>query len=253
MSVCTTQTCGYRHELKYVITESQAEAISAWVRPFIQPDVHARRDGYPVVSLYLDSSDLRLCRESLEGVKNRFKLRIRSYADAPEAPCSVEIKRRMNRIVAKSRVWISRQHVASLVEDSRLCANDVQHTDAGLAQFLFYQTCLRAAPVLRVRYLREAYEDPGGNRLRITFDRQLQFNTTATPIVDLNGSGWQCFPGALVVLEIKFTDRFPAWLGRVIRTLEIQERSFSKYALSVRHACGRGYCAPRLVGRDWNE
>ena len=54
---------------------------------------------YPIVSLYLDSPDLQLCRESLTGVKNRFKLRIRSYTDEPEYPRFLEIKRRINQVI----------------------------------------------------------------------------------------------------------------------------------------------------------
>jgi hypothetical protein len=233
-----------RHELKYVISEAQAAAMIACIRALVPPDVHAQRGGYPIVSLYLDSSDLRLCRESLEGVKNRFKLRIRSYSDAPEALYAFEIKRRMNRIIVKSRTWVCREDVPTLVGGSRSPSARIDPQEASLAQFLHYQTRFCAAPVLRVRYLREAYEDHGGNRLRITFDRQLQFNVTATPNVQMNGSGWQPFPGQPVVLEIKFTARFPAWLGRAVRALAIQDRSFSKYALSVKHACGRRFCAP---------
>jgi hypothetical protein len=237
-----------RHELKYVITEAQAAMMIACVRPFVPPDSHGRCGNYPIVSLYLDSSDMRLCRESLEGVKNRFKLRVRSYSDAPDALCSLEIKRRMNRIIAKSRSWVSKTDMPALAGGPGTPAARLNLQEPRLAQFLYYRTRLSAAPVVRVRYLRQAFECPCGSTLRITFDRQLQFNVTSQPNVCMNGYGWQSFPGQPVVLEIKFTGQFPAWLGRIVRTLEIQDRSFSKYALSIKHACGRRFCAPTLVG-----
>lgn len=252
-SMCVPQADSCRHELKYVINEAQAAAMIACVRPFVPPDVHARSGGYPIVSLYLDSSDLRLCRESLDGVKNRFKLRVRSYSDAPDTLCSFEIKRRLNRIIAKTRSWVSRAEVAALVGGASSPAARVGAREASLAQFLYYRTRLRAAPVLRVRYMRQAFESTCGNPLRLTFDRQLQFNVTSKPNVGMNGGGWQPFPGQPVVLEIKFTGRFPAWLGRVVRALEIQDQSFSKYALSVKYACGWRFCAPTFAGRDANE
>lgn len=242
------QTRWQRCELKYVITESQASRIARYIQPFIARDPHATRGGYPVVSLYLDSADLRLCRESLDGAKNRFKLRIRSYTDAPEAPCSVEIKRRMNRIIAKSRAWLSRGDAATLMETVRPCVEQDEEQAANLAQFAYYQAQLRATPVLRVRYKREAYESAFGSAVRITFDRELAFNMTTTANFGMNGSGWQSLPRAPVVLEIKFTACFPAWLRRLVLELEIQERSFSKYALSVRHACEQGFNAPRRQG-----
>jgi hypothetical protein len=236
-----------RHELKYVVSEAQAAAMIEYVHPLVPPDVHAARGTYPVVTLYLDSADLRLCRESLDGVKNRFKLRIRSYTDASDTPCSFEIKRRMNRVIAKSRAWVRRVDMPSALNDLRALSWGEGCREANLAQFLYYQARLRAAPVLRVRYLRQAFESAGGNHLRVTFDRQLHFNTTATPNIEMNGRGWQPFPADPVVLEIKFSGRFPGWLSGIIRTLGIQDRSFSKYALSVKHACGRRFCAPTFV------
>ena len=98
-----------RYEMKYHITETQAAAITEFKKPFVALDRYCKlqpsRD-YPIVSMYLDSGDLRLCRESLTGHKNRFKLRIRSYTDEPEYPRFFEIKRRMNTIIIKSRARV---------------------------------------------------------------------------------------------------------------------------------------------------
>ena len=95
-----------RFEMKYVIDEIKAAGIVRYIRPFLQMDRYSklqRRGMYPIVSLYLDSPELRLCRESLTGQKNRFKLRIRSYTDEPEYPRFFEIKRRINQVIIKSR------------------------------------------------------------------------------------------------------------------------------------------------------
>lgn len=134
-----------------------------------------------------------------------------------------------------------------VLQELRLPPGGEAHSDANLAQFLYYQTRVRAAPVIRIRYLRQAFEGVSGNHLRITFDRDLHFNTTQTPNVQLNGRGWGPLPGNPVVLEIKFNGQFPAWLNRIIGLLGIQERSFSKYALSVIQACHMRFCAPRLA------
>ncbi len=95
-----------RYEIKYLISEAKAEVIAQFIKPYLQPDRYSKlqRGGkYPIVSLYLDSDDLRLCRETLTGQKNRFKLRVRSYTDEPEYPRYFEIKRRLNNIIIKSR------------------------------------------------------------------------------------------------------------------------------------------------------
>ncbi|MHC4168693.1 MAG: VTC domain-containing protein, partial [Planctomycetota bacterium] len=112
------RTLACRYELKYHITETQAAAIAEFIKPFVQLDRYCKlqpsRD-YPIVSLYLDSAGLQLCRESLTGHKNRFKLRIRSYTDEPEYPRFFEIKRRMNTIIIKSRARVMEPDVETLL------------------------------------------------------------------------------------------------------------------------------------------
>ncbi|MHC4694552.1 MAG: VTC domain-containing protein, partial [Planctomycetota bacterium] len=73
---------------------------------------------------------------------------------------------------------------------------------------------------------------------------------TKLPEVLLNGQGWQLHPmsrGGGVILEIKFTARYPAWLARMVGCLNLRQDSFSKYATSVTNACSLGFCAPLLT------
>jgi hypothetical protein len=78
-----------RYELKYQISESKAVAIARFISPYLHLDHYckSRPDrSYPVLTLYLDSEYFHLCRQTLEGQKNRFKLRIRSYTDDTNYP-----------------------------------------------------------------------------------------------------------------------------------------------------------------------
>ena len=73
--------------MKHLISESEAAAIARFIRPYVRPDPYCElqpEGAYPIVTLYLDSKDFQLCRESFEGKQNRFKLRIRGYSDNPE-------------------------------------------------------------------------------------------------------------------------------------------------------------------------
>ncbi len=73
----TDRTLRCRHELKYHISESKAEAIMQFIKPYLPLDRYCklqRSRDYPIVSLYIDSTDLQLCKESLGGLKNRYKL-----------------------------------------------------------------------------------------------------------------------------------------------------------------------------------
>jgi len=78
-SIAGDRTLWCRHEIKYLVSEAQAAAITEYIRPLMRMDRHGefKDDGYyPISSLYMDSEDLKLCRETLEGKLTRFKLRI---------------------------------------------------------------------------------------------------------------------------------------------------------------------------------
>jgi hypothetical protein len=248
----TDRTLACRHELKYHITETQAAAIAHYVKSFVQLDRYCKlqpsRD-YPIVSLYLDSDDLLLCRESLTGHKNRFKLRIRSYTDEPEYPRFFEIKRRINTIIMKSRARVMDSDVETLLAGLPLPPQNYTADMDAINQFQLYAGSIRAKPAVLVRYMREAYEGNDQNRVRVTFDRELAYKTTKVAQVRLGGRGWQRNPFTIggVILEIKFTDRYPAWLGRLAKHFNLQSRSISKYASSLEDASSLRFCAPELA------
>ena len=247
------RTFWWRHELKYRITESQAASIEHYIRPYLPLDRYSKLQGggsYPIVSLYLDSEDLQLCRESMTGVKNRFKLRIRGYTDEPDYPCFFEIKRRMNTIILKSRARVMHHDIAPLLSGLSLPPQTYNPGDVdALRQFQLYMSSIGAGPVVRIRYMRKAYEEDSENRVRITFDRQLCYQVDRLPRVVLNDSGWQQHRATMghVVLEIKFTNRFPVWISRMVRDLDLKVQSMSKYASSIEQACALGFCAPALL------
>jgi hypothetical protein len=245
-----------RYEMKYLINEIEAAAIVRYIRPFLQPDRYSKlqRGGmYPIVSLYLDSSDLQLCRETLTGVRNRFKLRIRSYTDEPEYPRFFEIKRRINRVILKSRARVMDRDVPTLLRGRSLPPQGYTTDEEALNQFQFYVASIHAGPVILIRYMRQAFENTSENRVRVTFDRDLHFKVTHEPHVRLAGSGWQhnALTVGHTILEIKFTGCYPAWLTRMARHFNLDLRSISKYGTSIEQACRLGFCGPAL--RDvWN-
>jgi len=248
----TDRTLRCRHELKYHISESKAEAIIQFIKPYIQPDRYCKlhRSGdYPIVSLYLDSGDLQLCRESLGGHKNRFKLRIRSYTDEPDYPRFLEIKRRINTIIMKSRARVMDRDVPTLLAGLPLPPQNYTADTETINQFQFYMNNIRARPAVLVRYTRQAYEGGLENRVRVTFDRELAYHVTSLPEVRLAGGAWQRNSLTLggVILEVKFTAHYPVWLSRMVKCFNLRQQSISKYASSIKESCLLKFCAPQLV------
>lgn len=247
------RTLRCRHEIKYHITESKAEAISQFIRPYIEMDRYSKlhRNGdYPIVSLYLDSKELQLCKESLGGHKNRFKLRIRSYTDEPDYPRFLEIKRRMNTIIIKSRARVMEKDVPALLAGLPLPPQNYTADTDTINQFQLYMDSIRAKPAVLVRYMRRAYEGSSHNRVRVTFDRELAYCITNSTQVRLGGGGWHRNPYTIggVILEIKFTDCYPSWLTQMVKYFNLRQRSVSKYASSIRDSCLLRFCAPQVAG-----
>ncbi len=240
-----------RYELKYYITESTAAGIVQYINSYMHLDKYCklRLNGYyPIASLYMDSPDLHLCRESLTGLKNRFKLRIRSYTDDPGYPRFLEIKRRINSIIVKSRMRIMDHNIETLFTGRSIPAQSDITEELAINQFRLYSDSIQAGPVVLIRYMRQAYEDDFHNKLRITFDRQLAYCVTNLPEVRLGGQGWQrhsCTQGS-VIMEIKFNGHYPLWLNRMVRHFDLMQNSISKYVLSIKESCLLKFCAPEV-------
>jgi len=247
------RTLRCRYEMKYHITESMAVAIAQFVKPYLQVDRYCKlqRSGdYPIVSLYLDSQNLQLCQESLTGQKNRYKLRIRSYTDEPDYPRFFEIKRRINTVIVKSRARVMDRDVAILLAGRPLPPQNYTADIETINQFQLYINSIRARPAVLVRYMRQAFEDTSHTKVRVTFDRELAYKVTSLPEVRLGGPGWQrnAYTEGGVVLEIKFTDFYPAWLSYMVKCFNLEQQSISKYASSIKESCSLRFCAPQQMG-----
>jgi hypothetical protein len=238
------RTLHSRFEIKYLVPADQVAAMRRFIQPFVRPDPNALPwPGYiyPICSLYLDDRDFSLCRSTMQGIKNRFKLRIRSYSDDPLAPVFCEIKRRVDRIILKERACIGREDLRAVLEDGRRPPGTEGLTPgarASLGRFRALLLSMQARPVARIRYLREAYEGSTGEPLRVTFDTAVQWRLTPGYEVARGGEEWSDAPVGATILEVKFTNRYPAWVRTMVQLFQLRQESVAKYVLSIL-ACGR--------------
>ena len=247
-----------RFELKYLISEHRARAIRDFACGYLVPDEHApdtpTRD-YTVNSLYLDSRDLSLCRATMTGQRNRQKLRIRMYDNNPDSPVFFEIKRRDANVILKQRAAVRRDAVGRLLRGHGPRRSDLMEFSpdqfGALQRFCEMIGRLQATGQTFVFYRREAYESPNDNSARLTFDRQLRAApfTGELKIPDMQGSLAPRLRG--VVLELKFTNRFPKWMRQMVRIFSLDRRSLAKYVYCVEalksHAAPRYFHYPHEV------
>ena len=235
-----------RYELKYLITERKARRMADFLAAYCVPDPFLGPAGgsYCITSLYFDTLDLRLYWERKTLQPYRMKARVRTYGSRCEGPVFLELKRRCNDVMIKTRAKVPRDRwpdaVAGDPEELATWAKD----RAGATMIHdFRSQCvgLSLRPYVSIRYDRVPLVgrfDPG---VRVTFDRGLRYRPTKDAWLAPDDREYRPFDFAdvffaresLVVLELKFDGTYPLWMIDAVRRFDLTRESFSKYMATV--------------------
>ena len=228
-----------RFEIKYIINETAAQGIIDFIHPHVIPDPQDRE--YPVTSLYLDNDTMSMYWSSEMGEQNRYKLRLRSYTDDESPQVFAEVKRRLNRVILKTRVAIHSEQIEALLAGTGITEEIVMHPQNrkafnDLSYFRSLHDAFRPQPCPPVRYNREAYISRDGDPLRITFDRNLCCIATRQYNHELwdQRTFWHVLPQIPVILEVKFTDHYPNYVQQMIQRFGLERTSMAKYVQCVK-------------------
>lgn len=238
MGIDTIQKQRFEH--KYIINNDVALKIREFVSSYLDVDSYGATQpnfSYPVHSLYLDSPGMRTYQETVNGDRNRYKLRIRFYENTSDSPLYFEIKRRSDKVIKKKRVIVYREAAPDLVRGfipNHKCLVDpcAEQMDA-LLDFVRLVNHLNARPKVHVSYFREAWIADGPNKIRVTMDR----NVRSEPQKKLSFSYDMHNPkpvfGNRVILELKFNNRFPNWFMDLVRVFGLRQGGAAKYVDGV--------------------
>lgn len=228
-----------RFELKYLLDERITLQMRDFIRAYLELDEYGLGKpnlAYQVHSLYLDSDDLATHQWTINGTKNRFKLRLRYYDDLPNTPVFFEVKSRVNNCIMKQRCGVRREAVPLLLsghlpEPDHMLTKEPRHLVA-LQHFNFLMLRLNARPKIHNNYLREAWVSPSDNSVRVTFDRCVRVEPSfkLQALVEMTNPV-QVFPET--ILEVKFTNRYPNWLKELVRAFNLMQLSSAKYSQGV--------------------
>ena len=231
-----------RFEYKYLIDERCANEIRNFTRCYLVHDENARPDmkyAYYTHSVYFDGPGLPLYNATLQGHKNRFKLRVRFYTESDADPVFFEIKRRVNDIILKDRATVHRAGALRIMNGGAARITDLVKPGnmdhwAALQRFCYMRDNIAATPRVFVSYTREAWVHPSNDAVRLTFDRDLYGGRwDGTFVVKRDVKCPPLLAGSPTVLELKFTDRFPRWFGEMVRALNLERRAMAKYCQST--------------------
>ena len=228
-----------RFELKYLVTEETALKVRDFVRSYLDFDEYSvgrPNYSYPVHSLYLDSDDLKIYWQTINGDKNRFKLRLRYYSTAADSPVFFEIKRRMNNCILKQRGGARQDSVERLLsghypEPQHLVSkNPIQLV--ALQRFCQLATDLHSKPRVHIFYMREAYVSDD-DQVRVTMDREVLAEPNLGYSIKTHMEDPVRSYGNQVILELKFTNRFPNWFRELVRVFNVMQCGAAKYVESI--------------------
>jgi hypothetical protein len=237
-----------RFELKYLIPEDTALQVRDFVRSYLQMDEYSvgrSNYSYPVHSLYLDSQQLKTYWDTINGDKNRFKLRLRYYSTNADTPVFFEIKRRVNNCIMKQRGGVRQDCVGLLLsghfpEADHLVSKSPNQLVA-IQRFCDLMAQIHAKPRVHIAYMREAYVSDN-DEVRVTIDRKV----FAEPNLHFSIKTEMANPAAAfknqVILELKFTNRFPDWFRELVRVFHVMQCGAAKYVEAIQ---GVGHKAVR--------
>jgi hypothetical protein len=251
-----------RREFKYLIDAPTAERLRAAIRPYCAIDPWAAknpRNVYTIESLYLDTPDLKLFWANAHEQLDRFKIRVRTYAEVPNSPVFFEVKRRVNDVILKTRGKVAREQWVQLLADP---AAPIPASVGGkdrnpVERFVTIQRTLPLRPFTLVRYEREPYFSTIDDYARVTFDTRIRAQATDQLSFASAERSWRALDDAvtqktldsMIVLELKFTSSVPRWLVNIVERHGLARRSFSKYGTSIQaFYAGTDQRVPRYAG-----
>lgn len=229
-----------RFELKYLVPEEIALKVRQFASAYLEIDEYGATMpnlSYPVHSLYIDSPGLDTYWHTINGDKNRYKLRLRYYNDKPDAPVFFEIKARCNSVILKKRCGVRRNSVSSILAGQLPMPDEVLSREPkqyhALQKFLDLMHGIHGRPQIHVFYMREAWISTVDNSIRVTMDRDVQIEPDpAARLKTFMVEPVRPF-GSMVILELKFTNRFPDWFKELVRCFGLTQCGAAKYAEGI--------------------
>lgn len=211
-----------RIERKYLVDEVTKKRLLQRMQDQLILDEYGKST---ICSLYLDTADHRIIRNSIEAGVYKEKLRLRSYG-TPKGDSLVylELKKKFEGVVYKRRVSLSLAAAKEYLTDGRLSEDSQIWREIDYAMKYYGHP----KPAMLICYEREAFYWAEDASFRVTFDSAPRARDTALQL-ERGSAGAPLLPAGQQIMEVKSSGAMPLLFSRALNDLNILPTSFSKY------------------------
>jgi len=208
-----------RYEIKYLITKKQYACIINHISKCLNEDKHGPST---IQSLYFDTKDNLLIRQSIDKPLYKEKLRLRSYGIANnDSNVFLEIKKKYKHKVYKRRIELKEKEAYIFLNQYKADNKSQIANEIAYMKYLYRDL----EPKILMIYDRRAfYKDD----LRITFDCNVRYRVKDL-CLNKGLYGKKILDDDYILMEIKASSAMPLWLARLLSENNIFKTSFSKY------------------------
>lgn len=216
----------YRHELKFLISESEADILKNRLSLVMRKDSHVNDQGwYMVRSLYFDDLNNSAYHEKMDGVPSRQKYRVRVYNENTHR-ITLERKIKEGSFVHKQSAPLTKSQVQDLQNGDYRFLLSTPHP---LHKVLYFEMETRVLrPKVIVEYEREPFVYEPGD-VRITFDRNVRAVTARSDIFAPSLPSTLVLERGKLILEIKYTQFLPTLIRQLLPGRATEFVAVSKY------------------------
>lgn len=221
-----------RIEEKYILSAEQYRTVFARISPYLLPDEYGKST---ILSLYLDTPDHRIIRNSIEAKNYKEKLRVRSYGTAkPDGKVYFEIKKKFDKVTYKRRVGMRTGEAEVYLKEhtAPFGSQIMSEFNYTMGYYGWPQ------PAALISCEREAYFVEGAPALRLTFDASVRYRDWDMALTR-GSEGRLLLPQDSVLMEFKTDGAMPLWLSSALGEVEAYPGSFSKYGMAYRDMLAR--------------
>ncbi|WP_297280813.1 polyphosphate polymerase domain-containing protein [uncultured Anaerococcus sp.] len=223
-----SQTEFKRYEYKYLLDDMTYFKLIRKLEAYMDYDIYCTgHKPYTIYNVYFDTQNNDIIKKSLDHPYYKEKLRLRSYIRASgEDIVFVELKKKIDGIVAKRRIAIRYKDLAKIFHD-RENINLVEGSQNALYEIYNHIDKYDLSPKVFISYKRLALFGEDDQNFRVSFDTGIK--TRRNHLGLINRKDDAILLKNKVLMEVKILGSLPLWFVDILSSLGIYRTSFSKY------------------------